>query len=116
MRMIGKLALAGASVLTLGVPAYAQDNAEEGVYSDEAIVVTARRRDEAIQDVPMVLQAVTAEELSKLNIREFQDVQSLVPGLSLSQSANGIGVQASLRGVAFDVNASGNNGFIWCYR
>lgn len=115
MRMIGKLALASASVLTLGVPAYAQDNAEEGVYSDEAIVVTARRRDEAIQDVPMVLQAVTAEELSKLNIREFQDVQSLVPGLSLSQSANGIGVQASLRGVAFDVNASGNNGTVEFY-
>jgi len=47
--------------------------------SDGAIIVTARRRDEEIQDVPMVVEALTAQDLSKLNIREFTDIQSLVP-------------------------------------
>src|SRR5437867_5037203 len=81
----------------------------------EEIVVTARRRQESAQDVPLVVNAVTAESLQKLNIREFKDIASVVPGLSLSQSANGIGVQATLRGVAFDVNASGNNGTVEFY-
>jgi iron complex outermembrane receptor protein len=108
-------ALAGVSLWSLAAPAYAQNAAAEEGTDDEVIIVQARRRDEAIQDVPMVVQAVTAQELNKLNIREFQDVQTLVPGLSLAQSANGIGVQTTLRGIAFDVNASGNNGTVEFY-
>ena len=113
MRMIGKLALASVSILSLATPAMAQ-NAEEGVGAND-IIVQARRKDESVQDVPLVVQAVTAQELTKLNIRDFKDVQNLVPGLSLAQSANGIGTQSTLRGVAFDVNASGNNGTIEFY-
>ncbi|WP_205691897.1 TonB-dependent receptor [Caulobacter soli] len=73
------------------------------------IIVTARRRDESIQDVPQVVNAVTPAQLEKMNIREFTEVQSLVPGLTLSNNANGIGGNAQVRGVNFDVNASGNN-------
>jgi iron complex outermembrane receptor protein len=81
----------------------------------EEIVVTARRRQESRQDVPLVVNAVTSEDLQKLNIREFKDITSVVPGLTLTQSANGIGVQSTMRGVNFDVNASGNNGTIEFY-
>ena len=107
-------ALVGVSSLALATPAVAQEVNSEGL-NDEVIIVQARRRDEAIQDVPVVVQAVTAQELNKLNIREFQDVQSLVPGLRLGQDANGIGAQATLRGIAYDVNASGNNGTVEFY-
>ncbi len=114
MRMIGKIALAGVSILSLTTPALAQE-AEEASIGANDIIVQARRKDESVQDVPLVVQAVTAQELTKLNIRDFKDVQNLVPGLSLAQSANGIGTQSTLRGVAFDVNASGNNGTIEFY-
>lgn len=83
MNGIKTIVLSSVSLCALATPAMAQTANEEGL-NDEVIIVTARRRDEAIQDVPMVLQAVTAQELNKLNIREFQDVQSLVPGLSLA--------------------------------
>ena len=47
------------------------------------IIVQARRRDERLQDVPLVINAVTSETLSKLNIRDFKDITTVVPGLSL---------------------------------
>lgn len=82
----------------------------------EVVVVTARRRDESIQDVPAVVNAVTTEELTKLNIRDFTEVQNVVPGLSLSNNANGIGGSAQVRGVNFEVNASGNNATVEFYQ
>ena len=119
MKSIRTFVLAGVSLLSLAGPALAQDAAveaaDEASFGNDDIVVQARRRDESQQDVPLVVNAVTAASIEKLNLREFQDVQSLVPGLQLSSSANGIGTQASLRGVAYDVNASGNNGTIEFY-
>lgn len=119
MRTMRTLAAAGVSLLAIASPAMAQDMAakdsEEATVANNDIVVEARRRDESVQDVPLVVQAVTAQDLADLNIREFKDIQTLVPGLSLSQSANGIGTQASLRGIAYDVNASGNNGTVEFY-
>jgi iron complex outermembrane receptor protein len=116
MRNITKAALAGVSLWVLTAPAMAQDTggSEEGFNSGE-IVVSARRREESAQDVPLVVNAVTSDTLAKLNIRDFKDVQTLVPGLSLGTSQNGIGAQATLRGVAYDVNASGNNGTVEFY-
>lgn len=120
MRTIGVLAFASVSLLAFVSPAMAQDTAakdsEGGGFVTNEIIVEARRRDESVQDVPLVVQAVTAQNLADLNIREFKDVQALVPGLSLSQSANGIGSQAAIRGIAYDVNASGNNGTIEFYQ
>lgn len=80
------------------------------------IIVTARRRDESAQDVPLVVNAVTGEDIEKLNLRNFNDVQNLVPGLSLSNVSNGTGGNASLRGVNFDVNASGFNPTVEFYQ
>jgi iron complex outermembrane receptor protein len=81
----------------------------------EEIIVTARRKDESLQDVPLTVNAVKAEELAKLNIRRFEDIGTIVPGLTLANNANGIGATASVRGVNYDVNASGNNGTIEFY-
>ena len=117
---IRAFALAGVSILSITSPAFAQDtvakDGDESGISESEIVVSARRRDESAQDVPLVVNAVSSESLDKLNIREFKDVQALVPGLQLGQSQNGIGSQTTLRGVAFDVNASGNNGTVEFYQ
>ena len=121
MRTFRNLAFAGVSLLSLSAPAFAQvaqgeaPPVDEGI-SGEEIVVSARRRDEGVQDVPTVVQAVTAEDISKLNLRRFEDITSVVPGLSLAANPNGIGVTASVRGVNYDVNVSGNNGTIQFYQ
>jgi len=81
----------------------------------EEIIVTARRRDESLQDVPTTINAVTGAEIEKLNFRKFEDIAAVVPGLQMSSNPNGIGATASVRGVAYDVNASGNNGTVEFY-
>jgi iron complex outermembrane receptor protein len=116
--------LAGSSLLVLATAAQATPQADAApakaqaapAVEVEVVVVTARRRDESIQDVPAVVNAVTPEELVKLNIRDFTEVQNLVPGLSLTNNANGIGGSAQVRGVNFDVNASGNNATVEFYQ
>ncbi len=118
MTSISKSALRGASLLALmtalaPVSALAQTPAapaaEQSTTSLTEIIVTARRRDESVQDVPAVVNAVTSEALQKVNIRNLTEVQSLVPGLTLTSNANGTGGNAQVRGVNFDINASGNN-------
>lgn len=116
MRTIGKLALASVSLLSFATPAFAQEEApSEGIEDVGEIVVQARRRGESVQDVPAVVNAVTAESIEKLNIRRLEDVTAVVPGLALTPNANGAGAVATIRGVNFDANVSGNNGTIEFY-
>ena len=58
------------------------------------IIVTAARRNENLQDVPMSIDVASGEQLQKLAILDIKDVQKLAPGLQLSNSSGG-GVKAN---------------------
>jgi iron complex outermembrane recepter protein len=100
---------ANSALAQVAEPVASETLSPEASEASDAIIVTARRRDEDLQDVPSVVNAVTSATIEKLNVRNFSEVQTLVPGLALSTTANGTGGNASLRGVNFDVNASGFN-------
>lgn len=104
MRLGAKLAYASASLISLSAPAMAQQASD---VDGPDIIVTARRREESKQDVPLVVNAVTGQALDKLAIRDFKDITAVVPGLSLVPNANGIGSASSLRGIKQEVNANG---------
>ncbi|HEX7853656.1 MAG TPA: Plug domain-containing protein [Sphingobium sp.] len=72
------------------------------------IVVTARRKDELVQEVPATINVVSADQMEKLNFRTFTDVQQLVPGLSLEGGGSYL-TTATVRGVQFNPVASGTN-------
>jgi iron complex outermembrane receptor protein len=106
------LLLAGASFAAIASSASAQAGpASAAAPADDAtlseIVVTARRKSESLQEVPQTVSAVTADTLQKLNIQQFRDIQSVVPGLSLDTNTNVVLSSASLRGVTFDVVTGG---------
>uniref|UniRef100_UPI003F69141D TonB-dependent receptor plug domain-containing protein n=1 Tax=Asticcacaulis taihuensis TaxID=260084 RepID=UPI003F69141D len=86
--------------VALAMPAFAQ---EKTISGDDAtvVVVTATKRKESLQTVPMSVDAVTGDTLAKLNVQKFEDVQKLSPGLVLN-AADGRGQNVSLRGVTFD--------------
>ena len=94
------LAGAGVGALAIAMPTMAQQAAKT---SDDStvVVVTASKRKENLQTVPMSVDAVTADAIQKNNIEEFQDVEKLSPGLALN-AADGRGQNVSLRGVTFD--------------
>lgn len=120
MKSLGKLALISVSMLAISTPVVAQDAAGEAeaaeTYAGNEIIVQARRKGEDIQDVPLVVQAVSSAELQKLEIRQFEDVTKAVPGLQLVANPNGFGTTASMRGVNFDANASGASTTVEFYR
>lgn len=109
MTLYRKFAYAGVSLLAMAsVPAFAEEQApaagaSSGNMGD--IVVMARRREERLQDVPKVVNAVSSDDLRKNNIQKFEDVQGIVPGLNLQDSNNGLVQNASLRGASFDVDS-----------
>lgn len=112
------LLLASASALSFASAASAQASGEaspddaaaavarteeaEATGSSE-IVVTARRRAESLQDVPQTVNAVTSEQIEKLRLTTFSDIQSIVPGLTLLSASNGFSNTASMRGASFTV-------------
>lgn len=85
--------LAGAAVVALPTSmAYAQDASEE-------IVVTAQRREQALQDVPITLQVVTAQAIDQVAADDIGDMSAFVPGLSVSNSSP-TQARYSIRGVS----------------
>jgi iron complex outermembrane receptor protein len=102
---ISTIALAAAIAAT-ATPAFAQSGEpaqEQAVREDTAdtgeIVVTARRRAERLQDVPVAVTAIGGDSLTSANIFQVQDVQQKVPGLTIQASAFGSNVlQVAIRG------------------
>ncbi|AOH87167.1 TonB-dependent receptor (plasmid) [Sphingomonas panacis] len=81
---------------TVQVPA--QSPPETNEVAD--IVVTAQKRSQNLNDVPMSITAITGETLQNRGITNVQDLVKLTPGLSYAESGNGVPVY-SLRGVGF---------------
>jgi len=66
----------------------------------EEIVVTAQKREENIQDVPIAISAFSPEKLDAFGVESAQDLERITPGLTVTNAA-GFNV-AYLRGVGTD--------------
>ena len=86
MKKVQELALASAIAAALPV-GYAP--AAFGAVGIEEVVVTARKRDEVIQDVPVAITAVTSETLERANIVNFEEATKLTPGFQAPPSSTG---------------------------
>jgi iron complex outermembrane receptor protein len=53
--------------------------------------VTAQRREESLQDVPITVQAVTGEQLQQLNVSSFEDLVKYTPNVTTSANGPGAG-------------------------
>ncbi|WP_448584946.1 TonB-dependent receptor [Thermaurantiacus sp.] len=73
--------LAGASAVALAAPAAAQATAEGEAEAGD-ILVTARRGEERLQDVPIAISVVTGEVIRRQGMFSLRDVASIVPGFS----------------------------------
>src|SRR5210317_545668 len=64
----------------------------------EEITVTAQKREESIQDIPLTVNAITAESLEEFAINDLFEVASLVPGMVFSRAPDD-GLALTLRGL-----------------
>ncbi len=68
-----------ATSLCATAPAWAQD------FALEEIIVTASKRPQTLQEIPVAVTVVNADALEKAQIVDIKDLQSLVPSLRISQ-------------------------------
>jgi iron complex outermembrane receptor protein len=65
----------------------------------EEVVVTAQKREQNLQDVPISITAFTGEQLHALGVQESFDIAAFTPGVHISGNLAGQNTQFSIRGV-----------------
>ncbi|MBL8271649.1 TonB-dependent receptor [Steroidobacter sp.] len=94
------LVLGGVLSLTLANTTWAQDAAAgEQAAPFEEVVVTARKREESLQDVPIAITALGKNFIEQNNISSVQDVSAFTPGLIAGNGTGETGGNLFLRGV-----------------
>jgi iron complex outermembrane receptor protein len=73
-------------------------NAQDATSLDE-VIVTAQRREQSLQDVPITISVVSAETLDSLAADDIGDISVFVPGLSVSNTSP-TQARYSIRGVS----------------
>ncbi len=86
------------SALTIAVSLASTGVQAEGIELEE-IVVTAQKREQNLQDVPVAVSAFTGEQLKEAVIKDVFDLQSNTPGLRVGQNQNNNTANFSIRGV-----------------
>jgi len=65
----------------------------------EEIVVTARKREESLQDAPLTMQALSAKRIAEYDITSLERIQQVTPQLYVGRVSNGSGAQLTMRGI-----------------
>ena len=95
----------GAMMAAMVTPALAQPDSEPG---EDKIIVTATRRAETVQDVPINIAAVGGEQIEQQGFDELSDVLSYVPGINIVDRGGRQGNPIIVRGLNVDSLGSGD--------
>jgi len=76
----GRLAAVLFTATLFSLPAQAQDSSPM-----EEIIVTATKRAQTLQEIPVAVSVVVADTLNKAQIHDIKDLQSLIPSLKVTQ-------------------------------
>ena len=100
--------LAGVAFAGMGLPgvALAQDEAADEEFGNE-IVVTATKREQTLQDVPVAVSVTSAETLERAQIRDIKDLTSVVPSLRVGQLQSSANTNFFIRGFGNGANNAG---------
>jgi iron complex outermembrane receptor protein len=73
----------------------------------EEIVVSARKREESLQDAPVVVSALSKAQLERYNAGDMTKIAEMTPQLFVSRGSNGNGGTINLRGIGSSATTSG---------
>src|SRR6185312_2126386 len=128
-----RLPLAAAICLAVALPAFAQDaaqstppdatpTAKQKATTLGAVTVTAQRRTEDLQKVPISMDVLATDQLQALHVQSFDDYVKYLPSVTFQQGGGGIAtgpgfVSIYMRGVASggNTNHSGSQPSVGVY-
>ena len=111
----GSMLLLGGAALLASHAVMAQDAAQraraaqpvaEGT-EDNVVIVTARRRSEKLQDVPVAVTSVGEKEIRQYDLTSVQNIKLVAPQITLDRGFSGAGGSISMRGVSSSSTGDG---------
>lgn len=91
----------GAAIAVSLISSSAVVSAQNSAFTLEEVVVTAQKRSENIQDVPISISAVSGVKIAEAGIKDMDDLSAYVPNLDISTGNN---TQIRMRGLGSGLN------------
>ncbi|MEY4268803.1 MAG: Ferripyoverdine receptor precursor [Pseudomonadota bacterium] len=85
----------------------AEDASAEETVDEDVIIVTATKREQTLEEVPISVSVTSAAEIERAQVRDINDLQTLVPSLRISQNQASAATTFIIRGFG---NGSNNVG------
>ncbi len=105
------LLLAGATAFVIPSAVLAQDAdavpETERVNAGNEIIVTATKREQTLQEIPVAVSVTTAETIERNQVRDLRDLQTLVPSLKVAQLQSSANTNFLIRGFGNGANNAG---------
>ena len=105
IRVVATAALLGVAANLCAAVVLAADSADTGL---EAIIVTAQRREESVQDVGIAISVLAGGSLAEKSITHINDLQNATPSLQVEPAFGSSQPQFRLRGIGF-IDYTSNN-------
>lgn len=107
---------ASAIAMLAALPAAAQDRDGEDNAEDGVIVVTAQKRSERVQDVPISVTVASQKDLERQQVNTVADLARIAPSLEIQQApGQSVGGGGQIRGIgtqSFNQGAVGSVGIV----
>ncbi|MHA7857925.1 MAG: TonB-dependent receptor [Henriciella sp.] len=100
---VGLTALVAAS----GLSAMAQEDGEEDAKRLNTVTITATKREQTLQDVPVAVSVIDESVIEKAEILDLNDLQSVVPSLGFRTFQNSANANFTIRGFGNGANNIG---------
>ncbi|MDT0575978.1 TonB-dependent receptor [Croceicoccus sp. F390] len=71
------------------------------------IIVTARKREESVQTVPVAVTAISQEVIQNRDITSVEKIAAIAPQFNVGRASNGSGAQLTLRGIGSSATSIG---------
>ena len=97
LRSTASAAVVGAVAFGFAGTASAQD--QDSPTTVDEIIVTAQKREQNLQDVPIVVTSLSSETLQDAGVRDIKDLQILTPGMTVTSTSSEASTTARIRGV-----------------
>ena len=91
--------MVGGLWVSLPLHTYAEEDMAQATGGIEEIVVTARKREESLQDAPLTMSAISEERINEFDITSLERIAATTPNLYVGRVSNGSGAQITMRGI-----------------
>lgn len=106
-RLRSACSIAVLAALSSTLPAYGQEAGDEDTGASTEIIVTAQKRNERLQDVPLSVTALTSEALENRQITDTSGLTQLAPSLTFQQGNNPSNASFRIRGIGTSLFGQG---------